>query len=135
MSARYTSIDETAAHNALDAATAAGLHLGATWSEEFVRVNVGPCGWPLNASAPTPPISSHVMLEVDHGSDVTVGVIGDSITSQIRDELVADTRYNWVVASMCASRLDHYLGKLLLPTIEDLSYATDAVLGSVPQSS
>jgi hypothetical protein len=127
-----TGIDWAAGQAALNAAVADGLVLGVPWQNEFVRVLEEPCGTPWGSMQLPDPIEDVVMLEVDHGAPVTVGVIGDSITSQIRDELVHDTRYNWVIGSMCAARIDHFLGPPVLPTLTDLSFATEAVLAADP---
>jgi hypothetical protein len=59
-------------------------------------------------------------------------VLGDSVTSQIRDELVADTRYNWVVASLCGGRLDHFLGDPIGEQEPDLEFGLDAILAADP---
>jgi hypothetical protein len=102
------------------------------WLEEFLRILEDECGMAVDSPGPPEDLAEHVLLTVDHGAPVTVGVIGDSLTSQIRDELAADPRYNWVVASLCAARLDQYLGTPVAPTPIDLSFATDAVLAADP---
>jgi hypothetical protein len=124
-------VDWPAARAAQNAAIANGLELPANWADEFTRVLFEVCGIGDNLEPPED-IEAYTMLEVDHGAPVTVGVLGDSITSQIRDELVADTRFNWVVASMCAGRIDQFLGENLEPGAPDLSFGLDAVLEADP---
>lgn len=125
-----TSIDWPDAQSVQDAALSGGLVLYEDPVFEFFR-NIAVCGLD-SLGEPPDPIEPWTMLVADHGSDVTVGVIGDSVTSQVRDELVADTRFDWVIGSMCATRLDHYLGAPLVPDRPDLSFAVDQVLAADP---
>lgn len=124
-------VDWDAAVAAQNAAIAGGLVLPQGWGDEFLRVLHDVCGFD-DFLRPPPDVVGHTLLEVDHGSPITVGVLGDSVTSQIRDELVADTRYNWVVASLCGARLDHFLGDPLYPSDSNLEFGLDAVLDADP---
>lgn len=134
IASHLTTVDMAAGQAAQTAAIANGLVLppAGDFVAEFLRVLEGPCGMEFGSTELPDPLADFVILQVDHGADVTVGVIGDSITSQTRDELVADTRYNWVVASFCASRMDHFLGRPILPDLADLSFGLFAVLASGP---
>lgn len=43
-----------------------------------------------------------IAVHRDNGAGELVAVVGDSITNQIRDLLISDTRYDWFVLSGCA---------------------------------
>jgi hypothetical protein len=129
--ARQQTIDWDAAVTAQNAAIASGLVLPTDWAAEFLRVLHGVCRFD-EFLRPPDDVEGATLLEVDHGSPITVGVLGDSVTSQIRDELVADTRYNWVVASLCGARMDHFLGHPIGPTDVNLAFGLDAVLDAHP---
>lgn len=61
--------------------------LEAQSNEEFV----------LSCLTPKP-----IAIHRDNGAGELVAVIGDSVTNQIRDLLISDTRYDWFVLSGCA---------------------------------
>ncbi len=128
----HEDIDWGAASSAQLAAIRAGLRLSTDPVVEFGRVLYDECGFDSSLDPPRD-VVGHTILELDNGAPVTVGVIGDSVTSQIRDELVADTRFNWVVASLCGARIDTFLGLSPEPSL-DLSFALDAVLAAQPDA-
>jgi lysophospholipase L1-like esterase len=72
-------------------------------------------------------------VRVDHpGATQRIGVIGDSLTVQVVDRLVADTRFNWSISAMCGARGDHYAGGALLGGAMNVRGAYDVVLADQP---
>jgi lysophospholipase L1-like esterase len=58
--------------------------------------------------------------------------VGDSLTVQTLDQLVADTRFNWSITAMCGARSDHYVGSELLGGALNVRGAYDQVLLDQP---
>jgi lysophospholipase L1-like esterase len=77
--------------------------------------------------------AAQLNVRVDHpGATVRVGVVGDSLTVQTIDQLVADTRFNWSITAMCGARADHYVGSELLGGALNVRGAYDQVLLDQP---
>lgn len=77
--------------------------------------------------------AAQLNIRVDHpGATVRVGVVGDSLTVQTVDRLIADTRFNWSVTAMCGARGDHYVGTELLGGSLNIRGAFDDVLRDEP---
>lgn len=78
---------------------------------------------------------STLLRTVDHpGAIYRIGVIGDSLTVQVLDELTADERFNWSVSAVCGARAEHYLGAAALGEEVDLRPGLDAVLATEPDA-
>jgi lysophospholipase L1-like esterase len=76
---------------------------------------------------------NQLLTKVDHpGATMRVGIIGDSLTVQIVDRLVADTRFNWSISAVCGARAEHYLGNRAIGQNVNLRPGLDSVLLDQP---
>jgi hypothetical protein len=76
---------------------------------------------------------AQLLTKVDHpGAQLRVGIIGDSLTVQVLDQIVADTRFNWSISAVCGARADHYLGNSALAGAVNLRPGLDSVMNDHP---